>query len=241
MTCPKCNLRTRVIRTTEGDGPGADVTRLRLCSSCRETWTSDERLRSSPGELAKPPPVQAPAPVQVPVQMTPNVRASDASSFLISLPSKPDLTHARSSNGAKFWTAFDWQRKYNAAWASAYNVMHPRGGGDAESRACSDLASQLEAMDAGVREAAQARSGAMFSEFLGDRSKRLTNARHPFSWFVASFAGLVVPAKEPERVETFSEREARAKREAARREAEKTDRDIAATDAKIANYKGWYK
>jgi hypothetical protein len=110
----------------------------------------------------------------------------------------PDPDQRRGGDAPHNWTAHDWHRKFGAAWSRAYNVMHPPGGGDASARATGDLVDQLRAMAPEARLAAQERAHAMFSEYLGRGAPAIVQARHPWSWFVRDFSGLLVPARAPD-------------------------------------------
>ena len=110
----------------------------------------------------------------------------------------PEAPLPPSKNGtSKLWTAIEWRRRFDRAWSEAYNTMATPGGGESAARATADLGDQLIGLPLEATVDAQARAGAMFAEYLGDTKPDVLKARHPWSWFVTRFRGLLVPAKSP--------------------------------------------
>lgn len=105
---------------------------------------------------------------------------------------------------AKHWTGGDWHKRFNRAWSEAYNTAALPWGGMATSKAIGELDDMLGEMDPGARAAAEARAPAMITEYLRDRSPAIVRSRHPFSWFVTRFQGLLVPAKEAQASQLMS-------------------------------------
>jgi len=95
------------------------------------------------------------------------------------------------------WSADEWRRRFGAAW-SRDNANMPYGRGAGDAKAVGTLAGMLEDLGLEGRADAQAASGRMFAEFLGDRSPKAVAERHQFSLFVLNFNGLRAPRKQAE-------------------------------------------
>jgi len=95
------------------------------------------------------------------------------------------------------WSADEWRRRFGAAW-SRDNANMPYGRGAGDAKAVGTLAGMLEDLGLEGRVDAQASSGRMFEEFLGDRSPKAVAERHQFSLFVLNFNGLRAPKKQAE-------------------------------------------
>lgn len=130
------------------------------------------------------------------------------------------------------WPAAEWHRRYGNAWIGKYGGL-AMGGGVGAAKAIADLHDQLAALPDGDRIASQARAEVMFREFLERADPKIVGARHPWSWFVANFSGLRVPAvqtAEDKASESFLARDERERRE----ERERTRRDLEA-EARATN------
>ena len=202
MTCRSCGGETGVDRTMKT--PRQDV-RRRRCFVCGDTWETTEREVTGSRKRALG--SQGSAPVDISSSLiagqtkpnghqSPDAPASDGVSKS-SLPlSDPDQTGARSmeNDEGKPWTGWQWRVKFASAWCARYGRL-AYGGGDADAKATGDMSDQLAAMPEAERVAAQGRAGEMFAEYLSDESPGTSKARHPWSWFVQRFQGLVVPQR----------------------------------------------
>lgn len=111
-----------------------------------------------------------------------------------SQPPDPFLGSDRESDReGVYWTAGNWLDRFRIAWSVKYGAFY--GKGTADGKATGDLADALAALSSAEVAQAQSRSAAMFAEYLASETPDLTNARHPFSWFVVRWNGLRVPAQ----------------------------------------------
>lgn len=144
--------------------------------------------------------------------------------------SSQDQTRAESGN-AKSWTAAQWQTKFGERWCAKYGGL-AMGGGLGAARATGELSEQLAALPLADRLAAQGRSSAMFTDYLGSEKPDVVEARHPWAWFVTRFDGLRMPklAVAPAKVtESFAQIADRTRREVAERTRASLHRDVAQT------------
>jgi hypothetical protein len=123
----------------------------------------------------------------------PSASVSEYPSESVSLSKPPERALARSENGARLWTAFEWERKFEIAWIAKYGGL-AMGGGTAAAKATGELADQLDALPETDRQAAQDRSDAMIAEFMGREDPFTVKNRHGWRWFVADFSSLRVPS-----------------------------------------------
>lgn len=87
------------------------------------------------------------------------------------------------------WSAEEWFSGFKIAWLT-YAGTDSYGGQPGDWRFVGELREILADLSLKDALAAQARSGAIFAEYLTDQSEKLVSARHPWPWFVTRFNGL---------------------------------------------------
>lgn len=203
MNCPACGtFPTQVIRSI----PGEIVRRRHQCR-CGARWSSLQKIEKgslvigtseTPSNSALDPPVIAPStPTNSGWGVGGDLPSGSGSSSgsRSDLPSEPISNPERARVDGKRWNAERWKKLFGYAWSEAYNTPALPWGGPAESKAVANFGDIIDALSDTAALAAQDRAATMFEEFLGDRSPSVVRARHPWSWFVTRFPGLLVPAK----------------------------------------------
>lgn len=91
------------------------------------------------------------------------------------------------------WGAEEWFEAFRVSWLTYQQGSY--GGRPNDFAAVGDLRDVLARLPSPEALAAQRRAPQMFAEFFADRSPKVAEARHPWSWFVQRFDGLRFPQK----------------------------------------------
>jgi hypothetical protein len=101
------------------------------------------------------------------------------------------------SNTETTWPAGEWLRQFGMAWCEKYQQIAYGNAGDA--MATGRLSDLLGPMPEDQRLIAQREASRMFAEFLAKTEPKTVDRRHPWSFFVTEFGGLLAPKQEADK------------------------------------------